>query len=249
MLKSGGCGLAGERQRQRAAAAASCRRATAASLWSAVSLRKARLCEWRLPARSAVLCVCFGSAVSRAVERGWLCCVRCVIHAAVLCGCVSCAVGYPAVLCVCCDKASYKGACVLPSDCRWGSRFPRGGHGGQRGPWRQKGGPWARCVLAVGRRLHVLRFGAINRRPQRTKIGLPGFVPPCAAARRYTSPGTKTGEAELSPVKLAEVGEEAFGARAEVIDQAGRRDRERRPRRGQGEGGTCGWRRRRLQDQ
>ena len=126
LLKSGGCGLAGERQRQRAAAAASCRRATAASLWSAVSLRKARLCEWRLPARSAVLCVCFGSAVSCAVERGWLCCVRCVIHAAVLCGCVSCAVGYPAVLCVCCNKASYKGACVLPSDCRWGSRFSKG---------------------------------------------------------------------------------------------------------------------------
>ena len=47
-------------------------------------------------------------------------------------------------------------------------------------------GPWARCVLAVGRRLHVLRFGAINRRPQRTKIGLPGFVPSCAAARRYS---------------------------------------------------------------
>ena len=70
----------------------------------------------------------------RAVERGWLCCVRCVIHAAVLCGCVSCAVDYPAVLCVCCDKASYKGACVLPYGCRWGSRFPEGAMAAKGGP-------------------------------------------------------------------------------------------------------------------
>ena len=89
MLESG----SGREQRRRLLAEGRQRRL----FWSAVSLRKARLCEWRLPARSAVLCVCFGSAVSRAVERGWLCGVRCVIHAAVLCGC---AVGYPAVCCV-----------------------------------------------------------------------------------------------------------------------------------------------------